>query len=95
VEKRSTLEWSSLPFLDLCFDDHGSLVIFRSASVRPNHLSDQEFDHDYYFQLPFQGTGCPVHRSKPISASSRPNQRESPVASMPTRTQIPRFFMSR
>jgi len=24
----------------LCFDDHGSLVIFRSASVRPKHLFD-------------------------------------------------------
>ena len=41
-------------------DDHGSLVIFRSASVRPNHLSDQDFDHDYYFELPFQGAGCPI-----------------------------------
>jgi Putative transposase len=29
-----------LRFFDFCFDDHGSLVIFRSASVRPNHLSD-------------------------------------------------------
>ena len=27
-------------FVDLCIDDHGSFVIFRSASVRPNHLSD-------------------------------------------------------
>jgi hypothetical protein len=44
----------------LCFDDHGSFVIFRSASVRPNHLFDQNFDHDYFFKLPFQGAGCPI-----------------------------------
>ena len=31
----------------LCIDDHGSLVIFRSASVRPKHLFDPYFDHDY------------------------------------------------
>ena len=40
-------EWSSLFFVDLCIDDHGSLVIFRSASVRPKHLFDPYFDHDY------------------------------------------------
>jgi hypothetical protein len=28
---------------DFCIDDHGSLVIFRSVSVRPIHL-----DHDYF-----------------------------------------------
>jgi hypothetical protein len=40
-------EWScSLPFA-ICIDDHGSFVICRAASVRPNHLSDQNFDHDY------------------------------------------------
>src|ERR1019366_1548300 len=33
-------------------DDHGSPVIFRSVSVRPKHLSDQDLDHDYYFKLP-------------------------------------------
>src|ERR1022692_1592958 len=33
-------------------DDHGSSVIFRSVSVRPKHLFDQNFDHDYYFKLP-------------------------------------------
>jgi hypothetical protein len=47
-------------FFDRCFDDHGSLIIFRSASVRLNNLSDQDFDHDYYFKLPFQGAGCPI-----------------------------------
>jgi hypothetical protein len=31
----------------LCFDDHGSFVIFRSVSVRPIHLFDHYFDHDY------------------------------------------------
>ena len=35
------------PSLTRCFDDHGSLVIFRSASVRPKHLFDPYFDHDY------------------------------------------------
>ncbi len=39
-------EWSYL-FRKLCFDDHGSFVIFRSASVRPKHLCDPNFDHDY------------------------------------------------
>jgi hypothetical protein len=34
-------------FFDLCIDDHGSFVICRSDSVRPKHLSDQNFDHDY------------------------------------------------
>ncbi len=33
-------------------DDHGSPVILRSVSVRPKHLFDQNFDHDYYFNLP-------------------------------------------
>jgi hypothetical protein len=36
-----------LVLLDLRFDDHGSLVIFRSASVRPKHLFDPYLDHDY------------------------------------------------
>jgi hypothetical protein len=40
-------EWSSLFSVDLCIDNHGSLVIFRSASVRPIHLFDPYFDHDY------------------------------------------------
>ena len=34
-------------------------VIFRSASVRPKHLFDPYFDHDYLFKLPLQGVGCP------------------------------------
>src|SRR6266850_1401964 len=25
----------------------------RNLTVRPKHLSDQNFDHDYYFKLPF------------------------------------------
>jgi len=53
-------EWSSLFFVDLCIDDYGSLVIFRSASVRLKHLFDQNLDHDYFFKLPFQGAGCPI-----------------------------------
>jgi hypothetical protein len=38
--------------LILCIDDHGSFVISRSASVRPKHLFDPYFDHDYLFELP-------------------------------------------
>ena len=41
-------------FFRACIDDHGSLVICRSASVRPIHLFDQNFDHDYFFELPFR-----------------------------------------
>jgi hypothetical protein len=33
-------------------DDHGSFVIFRPVSVRPKHLFDPYFDHDYLFKLP-------------------------------------------
>jgi hypothetical protein len=47
-------------FFALCIDDHGSLVIFRSASARPRHLSDQNFDHDCFFKLPWQGAGRPI-----------------------------------
>jgi hypothetical protein len=44
---------------DLCIDDHGSLAIRRSVSVRPKHLFDPYFDHDYLFKLPFRGSGMP------------------------------------
>jgi hypothetical protein len=37
----------------------------------------------------------PIHSSKPSSASKRSNQREKPVASIPTHTLIPRCFRSR
>jgi len=39
-------------FVDFRIDDHGSFVISRSASVRPRHLFDHDFDHDYFFKLP-------------------------------------------
>ena len=54
---------SGLPgsLFGLCIDDHGSFVIFRSASVRLRHLFDQYFDHDYFFKLPFAGSGMPNH----------------------------------
>jgi hypothetical protein len=42
----------SFLFFLLCIDDHGSFVIWRSDSVRPKHLTDQNFDHDYFFKLP-------------------------------------------
>ena len=33
--------------------------LVRNLTVRPKHLSDQNFDHDYYFKLPFAGSGMP------------------------------------
>src|SRR5215471_6045566 len=39
---------------------YGSLLIFRSVSVRPKHLFDQNFDQDYLFKLPFRGSGMPI-----------------------------------
>ena len=33
-----------VPFFDRCFDDLGSLIIFRSTSVRPKHLFDPYFE---------------------------------------------------
>jgi hypothetical protein len=45
-------EFFSFVFFLLSVDDHGSPVIFRSVSVRPKHLFDQNFDHDYYCKLP-------------------------------------------
>jgi len=51
---------SFIVFFGPTIDDHGSPVIYRPASVRPKHLSDQSFDHDYFFKLPWQGAGCPI-----------------------------------
>jgi len=64
--------------------DQGSLVIFRSASIRPIHLFDQNFDHDYLFKLPLQGAGCPFTWSAfycpplpiPSSPACEPNSSE-------------------
>jgi hypothetical protein len=53
-------EFFSFVLFLFCIDDHGSFVILRSASVRPKHLFDQNFDHDYSFKLPLQGAGCPI-----------------------------------
>jgi len=44
--------------MDLSIDDHGSLIIFRSASVRPKHLFDPFFDREYFFK-PSPGSGMP------------------------------------
>jgi hypothetical protein len=52
-------EWSCSFSLWPFIDNQGSLVIFRSASVRPKHLFGQDFNQDYLFKLPFQGAGCP------------------------------------
>jgi len=41
---------------------HPSRVGFseRNSDILPKHLSDQNFDHDYYFKLPLQGaSGMP------------------------------------
>src|SRR5215469_1001646 len=51
---------SFFSFLSLCIDDHGSFVISQSVSVRPKHLFDQNFDHDYFFKLPLSGSGMPI-----------------------------------
>src|SRR5262252_5631745 len=51
----------------LRFDDHGSFVIFRSVSVRPRHLIDQNFDHDYFFKRPLQGADA---QSQPRCSSA-------------------------
>src|SRR5712664_982125 len=59
TEKSFSLSFFSVFFL-LCIDGQGSLVILRSASVRPKHLFDPYFDHDYFFKLPLQGAGCPI-----------------------------------
>ena len=47
-------------FVNLYFDDHGSFVIFRSVSVRPKHLFDPYFDHDYLLNSLLEGAGCPI-----------------------------------
>src|SRR5215813_12326524 len=49
-----------LLLLWLCINDHGSMVVFRSVSVRPKHHFDLNFDHDDFFELPLQGAGCPT-----------------------------------
>jgi hypothetical protein len=51
----------TLVFFVACVDDHGSPVIFRSVSVRPTHLFDQNFDHNYSCKLPLANpSGAPV-----------------------------------
>ena len=50
--------WVFLVLFDLCIDDHGSLIIFRSASVRPKHLFDPYFDHDSLLAT------SPCHRAR-------------------------------
>ena len=32
-------------------------------SVRPMHLFDHTFDHDYFFELPVKGAGYPINFS--------------------------------
>jgi len=31
------------------------LIVAVKNSVRPNHLFDHNLDHDYYFELPYEG----------------------------------------
>ena len=66
-------------------------------SRRPLSMSRASSRSNFCFftRLALISAGSPIHSSKPTSASSRSNQREYPVASMPTRTQIPRCFRSR
>ena len=51
-------------FVPIKFTGHhhqGSLCNLSGTSVRPNHLSDQNFDQNYFFELPRfrEGAGCP------------------------------------
>src|SRR5215472_14213472 len=49
----------------------------------------------FFTHLALVSAGSPIHSSKASSASSRSNQRENPIASMPTRTRIPLSCKSR
>lgn len=79
--RKSGLRWSLCLLLH---DDQGSLVISRSASVRPIHLFDLYFDHDYLFKLPLRGAGCPFKCTVfycpplpvPSSPACEPNSRD-------------------
>jgi len=57
-----TLHHSLLRVVLLVFFDplHRRPRLARNLTVRPKHLSDQNFDHDYYFKLPLRGAGCPI-----------------------------------
>ncbi len=44
----------------LAIDSRRLFSIFRSASVRPEHLFDPYFDHDYSFKRPFRRAGCSI-----------------------------------
>jgi hypothetical protein len=68
--------------------------LFSSISLRSSRASLRSV-FCFLIRLALISAGSPIHSSKPNSASSRSNQREYPVASMPTRTQIPRCFRSR
>jgi hypothetical protein len=72
---------SFIVFFSPTIDDHGSPVIYRSASVRPKHLSDQSFDHDHFFKLPWQGAGCPIKWTI-VLCSTTPVQKNSYNASL-------------
>jgi hypothetical protein len=56
IRAKGRLSGIGFNWFDLFIDDHGSFVIYRATSVRPKHLSDQDFDHDYYFKLSFRGS---------------------------------------
>jgi hypothetical protein len=52
----------SLWWMVCAFQLQGSfLIVAVRNSVRPNHLFDHNFDHDYLFELPAQGSGMPNH----------------------------------
>ena len=78
-------------------------VIFRSASVRPKHLFDQNFDHDYFFKLPFRGAGCPITSTAfyftpcPVSScpAYEPNSKEGEYAELFRHIQYKRTAMRR
>jgi hypothetical protein len=63
-------------FCSFCIDDHGSFAIYRVASVRPRHLFDQNFDHDYLFK-PLRSE-WDVHSSAQASTSHHVRYRAVP-----------------
>jgi hypothetical protein len=51
--------------LTACHHPQGSPCNLSGTSVRPNHLSGQNIDHDYYFKLPHfrEGAGRSINRA--------------------------------
>jgi hypothetical protein len=67
--------------------------LLLGAERRREHAQKQRCLENKNIQyLLVQFSASPIHSSKPSSASKRSNQRECPVASIPTRTWTPFCF---